>query len=92
MYHQFNIKQFYVLPTQCICVLCGYENKQWLFLYTALTYRFLKPKQCLLRGTSWVFKSDRYSFVLEGLIKLHATKAHDGTEVRLLVFFNLVIK
>ena len=20
MYHQFNIQQFYVLPTQCICV------------------------------------------------------------------------
>jgi hypothetical protein len=22
MYHQFNIKQFYVLPTQCIYVFC----------------------------------------------------------------------
>jgi hypothetical protein len=22
MYHQFNIQQFYVLPTQCIYVLC----------------------------------------------------------------------
>jgi len=22
MYHQFNIQQFYVLPTQCICVFC----------------------------------------------------------------------
>ena len=22
MYHQFNIQQFYVLPTQCVCVFC----------------------------------------------------------------------
>jgi hypothetical protein len=22
MYHQFNIQQFYILPTQCICVFC----------------------------------------------------------------------
>ena len=22
MYRQFNIQQFYVLPTQCICVFC----------------------------------------------------------------------
>jgi len=22
MYHQFNVQQFYVLPTQCICVFC----------------------------------------------------------------------
>ena len=31
-YHQFNIQQFYVLPTQCTCVfLCGSEDKQRLF-------------------------------------------------------------
>jgi len=42
MYRQFNIQQFYVLPTQCIYVfLCGSENKQWLFPYTALTDWFL---------------------------------------------------
>ena len=23
MYHQFNIQQFYVLPTQCIYVFCA---------------------------------------------------------------------
>ena len=38
MYRQFNIQQFYVLPTQCICVFfCGSQNKQRLFPYTALT-------------------------------------------------------
>jgi len=41
MYRQFNTHKFYVLPTQCICVLCGSENKQRLFPYTALTDWFL---------------------------------------------------
>jgi hypothetical protein len=41
MYRQFNIQQFYVLPTQRIlCVLCGSENKQRLFPYTTLTEVF----------------------------------------------------
>jgi len=31
MYHQFNVQQFYILSTQCICVLSGSEKK------TALT-------------------------------------------------------
>ena len=37
MYRQFNIQQFYVLLTVYLCVLCGSENKQRLFPYTALT-------------------------------------------------------
>ena len=41
LYRQFNIQQFYVLPTQYLCVLCGSENKQRLFPYTALTDWFL---------------------------------------------------
>ena len=42
MYHQFNIQQFHVLPTQLyLCVLCGSQNKQRLFPYTALTDWFL---------------------------------------------------
>jgi len=39
VYRQFNIRQFYVVPTQCI--LCGSDNKQRLFPYTALTDWFL---------------------------------------------------
>jgi len=32
MYHQINIQQFYVLPTQCIFVFCVYlETKERLF-------------------------------------------------------------
>ena len=42
IYQQFNIQQSYVLPTRCIYVLmCGSENKQQLFPYTALTGLFL---------------------------------------------------
>jgi len=42
MYRQFNIQQLYVLPhTVYLCVLCGSENKQRLFPYTALTDRFV---------------------------------------------------
>ena len=37
MYRQFNIQQFYVLPTQLyLCVLYGSANKQRLFPYTML--------------------------------------------------------
>ena len=43
--NSFNIQKFCVLPTMHLCVLRGSQNKQRLFLYTASTYRFLKPKQ-----------------------------------------------
>ena len=38
---RFGIQQFYVRPTLYLCVLCGSENKQRLFPYTALTDWFL---------------------------------------------------
>jgi len=41
MYRQFNIQQFHVLPTQCIYVLWGSQNKQPLFPYAALTDWFV---------------------------------------------------
>ena len=67
MCHQFNIQQFCFLPTLYLCVLCGSQNKQRLFPYTALTDWFYnRDGVCLLRGTDWVFKCDRYSFVLKG--------------------------
>ena len=57
MYRRFNIHKFYVLPTQCmcICVVCGSENKQRLFPYTALTGFYNQDGVCLLRGTDWIF-------------------------------------
>ena len=51
-----------------LCVLRGSQNKQRLFLYTALTYRFLKPRQRVFTARYEMgLKSDRYSFVLKGL-------------------------
>ena len=42
MYHQFKIQQFLrSAHTVYLCVLCGFENKQLLFPYTALTDWFL---------------------------------------------------
>jgi hypothetical protein len=37
----FNNQKFCVLPTVHLCVLCGSENKQPLFLYILLTDWFL---------------------------------------------------
>ena len=51
----FNIQKFYVLSTVYWCVLCGSENKQRLFPYTALTAFYNWDRLCLLRGTDWVF-------------------------------------
>ena len=51
-----------------LCVLCGSENKQRFFsLYSINLSVFITEAECLLRGTNWVFKLDRYSFVLKGL-------------------------
>jgi len=38
---KFNIEKFYVLPTWCVYVLCGSQNKQRLFPYITLTGWFL---------------------------------------------------
>jgi hypothetical protein len=57
-YRQFNIHKSYVLPTQLyLCVLCGSENKQRLFPYTALMDWFYNwDGVCLLCGTDWMFR------------------------------------
>jgi len=44
---RFNIQQFYVLPTVCIYVLYGSQNKQPLFPYTSLTAWFLQLRRSL---------------------------------------------
>jgi hypothetical protein len=45
MYHQFNIQQFYVLPTQRIYVFCVDLRKNRLFPYTVLTDWFSYPRR-----------------------------------------------
>jgi hypothetical protein len=56
MYHQFNIRQLYVLPTQCIYVFCIYLKTNSDFATYKLIGFYNRDKMCLLRGTNWVFK------------------------------------
>jgi len=62
-----NIQQLYALPTLYLCVLCGSENKQRLFPYTALTDWFYnRDGVCLLHGTDWVFIYNYSELSLKG--------------------------
>ena len=45
------------------------EQTAIISLYSIKLSVFITVTECLLRGTKWVFKSDRYSFVLKGLIQ-----------------------
>ena len=58
MYHQFNIQQFYVLPTHCIYVFCVdlRTNSHYFPIQHKLTGLYNRDAVCLLRGTDWVFK------------------------------------
>jgi hypothetical protein len=40
-YTRFNIKKFYVVPTLCLCVLYGSQNKQQLLPYKTVRDWFL---------------------------------------------------
>ena len=54
MHQQFNIQQFYVLPTQCIYVFCIYlrTNSDLCHLYHKLIGFYNRDEKCLLRGTN----------------------------------------
>ena len=58
MYHQFNIQQFYVLPTQCIYVFCVdlRTNSDYFTVQHWLLGFYNGDEVCLLRGTDWIFK------------------------------------
>jgi hypothetical protein len=68
MYRQFFIQQFYVLPTMHLCVCVDFRKKTIISLYSINLFDFKTEAECLLRGTNWVFKSDRYSIVLQRFI------------------------
>ena len=68
MYHQFNIQQFYVLPTQCIYVFCvDLRTNSDISLQSINLRVFITEAECLLRNKDWVFKLYICSFVLKGL-------------------------
>jgi len=48
MYHQFNIQQFYVLPTQCIYVFCVDLRKTAIIsLYSINRLVFVTETECV---------------------------------------------
>jgi len=55
MYHQFNIQQFYVLPTQCVYVFCVdlRTNSDYFPIEHRLAGLYKRDAVCLLRGTDW---------------------------------------
>jgi len=57
MYHQFNIQQHHVLPTQCIYVFCVdlRTNSHYFPIQHKLIGFYNADGVCLLRGTDWVF-------------------------------------
>jgi len=58
MYRQFNIQQFYVLPTHCIYVFCVdlRKNSDLCHLQHKLIGFYDRDEKCLQRGTDWDFK------------------------------------
>ena len=50
-----------------ICIYLS-TNSDLCHLQHKLTSFYNRDEKCLLRGTDWVFKKDRYSFVLKGLM------------------------
>ena len=68
MHQQFNIQQFYILPS-CIYVFCIYlrTNSDLYHLHHKLIGFYNRDEKCLLRGTNWVFKQISLRFVFKGL-------------------------
>ena len=62
MYRQFNIQQFYVLPTQCIYVFCAdlRTKSDYFPIQQKLTDFYNRDGVCLLRGTGLVFTYNSY--------------------------------
>ena len=65
-----------------LCVLCGSENKQRLFPYTALTGLYNRDGMCLVRSTDWMlilgfkglawhFNNTKMSHFLKLSLRLH---------------------
>ena len=56
MHEQFNIQQFYILPTLYLGVFYLSGNKQRLVSQHKLIGFYNRDEKCLQRGTDWVFK------------------------------------
>jgi len=54
---RFNIQKFYVMPTQCIYVICMdlRTNSDYFPIQHWLAASYNRDGVCLLRGTGWVY-------------------------------------
>jgi hypothetical protein len=68
VYRQYNVHQFYVLPTQCIYVFyVDLRTNSDYFPIHQLTGFYNRDVVCLLRGTDWMCMSNSgYSLILKG--------------------------
>ena len=59
MYRQLHLQQFYVLPTQCICVFCVdlITNSDYFTVQHWLTGFYNRDGVCLLRRTLYILRS-----------------------------------
>jgi len=63
----FNIQKFSILPTVHLCFAWISEQNDNFSIQQWLIGFYNRGRECLLHGTSWAFKLDRYSFFLKGL-------------------------
>ena len=65
---RFNIQQFYMVITLCLCIVYGSQNRQRILLYTALTdWPYNRGGNCLLQGTDWFLIWSRLCLVFTRL-------------------------
>ena len=86
MCRQFNIQQFYVLPTQCIYVFCMdlRTNRNYFPIQHYLTGFYKRDEVCLLRGTDWVFMYNSCLILILGYAMTQAVSRRPlTTEVRI---------
>jgi type IV secretory pathway TraG/TraD family ATPase VirD4 len=60
MYHQFNIQQFYILPTLYVFCVDLRTNSHYFPIQHKLTGFYDRDGECLLCGTDWVSKRTMY--------------------------------
>jgi len=71
MYHQLQHSEILCFAHNAfMCFVRISEQTAIISLYSIYLSGFITQAECLLRGTNWVFKSDRYSFALSRVNKI----------------------
>ena len=85
MYHQFNIQQFYVLPTQCIYVFCVdlRTNSDYFPIQHQPLYLHNRDGVCLLCGTDCVNVKFKLIFTSKSQFNLSSTQYQNVTAIHI---------